>query len=190
MKKRAKRESWIDAKLPDPHKLAQSVCKLSARELVIIVSSFLESLLGDLIAGRLRPDKKEAAGFLGFNGDGRAPAASFGSRIQLAYLLSLIDENELKALRAVKSVRNIFAHRVVCSFEDDDIIKATEGIVEAIEQAGDKYAEQGRERSGETEWQNSRAKNISSKDGRIGFFTGAGLVLINHLKNGRIRHWR
>lgn len=177
-----KRESWKNAKLPEPRELVALLCKMSAREQAILLSSFLDSLLGDLIFKKLDADEKEAANFLGYDGDGRAPGASFGSRIQLAYLLSLIDANELKALRAVKSVRNIFAHRVICSFDDQEVIAKTKEIIDALDQAGDKYLEKGRERSTDEEWQQAKAKNIGLKDGRIGFFTGAAVILINHLK--------
>lgn len=177
-----KRESWIDAKLPIGRELARLLCGLSPREAAIVACSFLDSILGDLVAQHLRNDQKEVNEFLGFNGDGRAPAGSFGSRIQLAYLLSLIDAPELKALRATKSIRNMFAHRVVCSFDDPDVVTATKAVLDALEQAGAKYAESGRERTSDKEWQDQKTKLLDSNVARVGTFTGGTTVLITHLK--------
>ena len=179
---RKKRESWAGSKFPEPRKLSQLLLGFSPREQVILVSSFLDSLLGDLIAKRLRQNKKEISDFLGFDGDGRAPAASFGSRIQLAYLLSLIDDNELKVLRAVKKVRNAFAHRVVCSFADEDVVEATKTMIDALERSGDKYVQSDKVRLSDAEWQDSKTKHLGLEEGRIGFFTGATIVLIVQMK--------
>lgn len=179
---RKKHESWAGSKFPEPHKLSQLLLSFSPREQVIMVSSFLDSLLGDLIAKQLLQNEKEISSFLGFDGDGRAPVASFGARIQLAYLLSLIDDNELKALRAVKKVRNAFAHRVVCSFDDEDVVEATKTIIDALEQTGEKYVQSDRARLSDTEWQDSKTKHLGLEDGRIGFFTGAAIILIVQMK--------
>jgi hypothetical protein len=94
----------------------------------------------------------------------------------------LIDQNELKILRAVKNVRNVFAHHVICSFEDDDVVEATKQIVQLLEQAGDKYFEAGREKLSDVEWATSKEQCLISKDGRIGYFIESAVLLITHLK--------
>jgi hypothetical protein len=69
--------------------------------------------------------------FLIQNSDGRtdllsaedvnAPLGSFGSRIVAAYAVGLIDKPQRDALRRLKRVRNLFAHKPGRSFKDQDI---------------------------------------------------------------------
>jgi len=85
--------------------------KLGDRELVIVGCNTMDLALVELIEKRLIQHPKELESFLGLNEDGRAPAGSFGARIQLALLLGLIYPAEADALRALKKIRNRFAHR-------------------------------------------------------------------------------
>ena len=68
---------------------------------------------------------KETASFLGVNGDGRAPAGSFGSRIQLALPVGVITTDDAKILRIIKSLRNLFAHRIDIGFLSAPVLKLT-----------------------------------------------------------------
>jgi hypothetical protein len=76
------------------------------------------STIADLIDHEqaLRQNRKEIELFLGIDGDGRAPAGSFGARIQLALLVGLITEEDATILRQIKNLRNTFAHRVKVDF--------------------------------------------------------------------------
>ncbi len=111
-----KAERWFDVVDSDVTKFLSRYLALSSRELPIMVGATLELALLELIERRLQGHSTEIEAFLGTNGDGRAPAGSFGARIQLAYLLGLISEHDLEVLRSIKNIRNLFAHRVDATF--------------------------------------------------------------------------
>jgi hypothetical protein len=90
----------------------ESYDHLGPREFAIVACAYIDVALAELLALRLRDDAKEAEEFLGANEDGRAPAGSLGARIQLAYLLGLLNENHVRGFRALKALRNYMAHRV------------------------------------------------------------------------------
>ena len=92
--------------------------KLSFRELVIISCAELDIGLSEMISKKLCGDDAEVVGFLGADEDGRAPVGSFGAKIQLAYLLGLLSEEELLFLRSIKKLRNYLAHRVRCDWKN------------------------------------------------------------------------
>jgi hypothetical protein len=77
----------------------------------------------------LRYDPKEAEDFIGLDGDGRAPVGSFGARIQLAYLLGLIEKPRMQVLRLLKDIRNLFSHRVAVSFEDERVVSKIKALI-------------------------------------------------------------
>ena len=62
---------------------------------------------------------------LGVNGDGRAPAGSFGARIQLGLLVGLLTPGDAAPLRAIKELRDLFAHHVRIDFLSTPALKAT-----------------------------------------------------------------
>jgi hypothetical protein len=101
-------EDWTGDPLREPRKLAEALMKLGERDIAIIGGAFLDSLLADLVSLGLRDDPKEVEDFVGLDADGRAPAGSFGARIQLAYLLELIDLPTMRSLRLIKDIRNLF----------------------------------------------------------------------------------
>jgi hypothetical protein len=89
---------------------------LSPRELAIVASAALDVALAELLSRRLTGPQNEIGEFLGVAEDGRAPAGSFGARIQLARLLGLIGDKDVAALRAMKNLRNKMAHRARMDF--------------------------------------------------------------------------
>lgn len=109
-------ERWATEVFPGVTKTFSHYQDLPRRELAIVVSGVLDLALAELIACRLLDYPKEAAEFLGANEDGRAPAGSLGSRIQLALLLGLISPDTAAILRTLKNIRNKFAHRVNVDF--------------------------------------------------------------------------
>jgi hypothetical protein len=91
--------------------LRSRTSSFSDRELVVVACAQIDSGLAELLAQRLCGTPAEIEEFLGANEDGRAPAGSFGARIQLALLTGLITSSQAKALRAIKNLRNDLAHR-------------------------------------------------------------------------------
>lgn len=125
-----KTETWINENFPDPEKWLKLLKKSSDRDVAVMLCSIIDSLLADLISLRLEGDKKEIETFLGLDGDGRAPLGSFGSRIQAAYLLGLIEKIQLKNLRYMKDIRNLFSHNVLVTFDDERVVKKMKTIID------------------------------------------------------------
>ena len=104
-------EKWFKDVLPEDRKIFSTYDKLNSRELSILAASVLDLALAELISMRLIEIPNEQETFLGLDGDGRAPCGTFGSRIQLAQLLGIIDSEDVKVLRTIKKLRNLFAHK-------------------------------------------------------------------------------
>ena len=88
-----------------PAKITELVDGESDRGAILILSAYLDELLGDVIRAACTSDKK-AAQILEF----RQPAGDFSSKISLSFALGLIHETEATALNAVRKVRNSAAH--------------------------------------------------------------------------------
>jgi len=118
-------ERWSPNNLPAVGAIYAEYGSLPLRELSIVTSAVLDTALAELLTLRLIDISKESEDFLGLDGDGRAPVASFGSRIQLALLLGLIAEKDAAILRALKELRNLFAHRSQIAFDSPETRKVT-----------------------------------------------------------------
>ena len=121
-------EKWLTDVFPGKEKIYSEYQSLSPRELAIVSAAVLDIALAELISLRLNDLSSECEDFLGLDGDGRAPVASFGARIQLALLVGLITSDDAAVLRAVKKLRNQFAHRVRVHFLSPAVLKATKNL--------------------------------------------------------------
>jgi len=116
-------EKWFEEVFPGKQNIFREYQNLPSRELMITCAAVIDVALAELISLRLRDDKKETTEFLGANGDGRAPLGSLGSKIQMAYLLNIISKSDAEILKAIKNMRNIFAHRVKVDFKNKLVVK-------------------------------------------------------------------
>jgi DNA-binding MltR family transcriptional regulator len=95
--------------------IAESTEKLKEIDLIthysfaVIKASMLREMLRRAVRSKMRPLSKRKAKEL-FEGNG--PLATNDARIEVAYALKLIDENQLRDLRIINSVRNHFAHTI------------------------------------------------------------------------------
>ena len=113
-------ESWSGDIYQNGENLGEKYENLKGRELVIVGAAVLDIGLAHLVEKKLsRINEVEA--FLGLNDTGMAPLGTFGSRIQASLLLGLINQDEAIAFRAIKSIRNAFAHKVNTSFKTDKV---------------------------------------------------------------------
>src|SRR5262245_47658063 len=110
-----KLERWTADLFPDNIEAVkarmQDLLGFGFRELAIVGAAILDAALAELIAYRLFDDPDRIATFLGAAGESTAPLASFGAKIQAAYLLGLIDSKALQGLSDFKDIRNFMAHR-------------------------------------------------------------------------------
>jgi len=118
-------ERWLTEVFPGKERAYAEYRGLPPRELAIVAAAVLDVALAELLALRLTNYEKEIEEFLGLNGDGRAPAGSFGARIQLGLLVGLLTRDDAAALRIIKEIRNLFAHRVRVNFLSPAVLKAT-----------------------------------------------------------------
>ena len=118
-------ERWLADVFPGEEKTYSEYRSLPPRELAVVSAAVLDAALAELLTLRLMDESKEIEDFLGLNGDGRAPVASFGARIQLGLLLGVLTPNDAAILRTIKEIRNQFAHRVKIDFLSPPILKAT-----------------------------------------------------------------
>jgi hypothetical protein len=125
-------EKWLSEVFPGEENIYSAYRDLPPRELAIVAGAVIDTALAELISKRLVDMPGECERFLGANDDGRAPAQSFGARIQLGLLIGLIREADARAFRAIKKIRNKFAHRVGIGFCDDDIVKETTKLVDRL----------------------------------------------------------
>lgn len=118
-------EHWFAEVFPGEGEIYAEYRSLPSRELAIVSAAVLDVALAELLALRLVDQAKEAEEFLGVNGDGRAPAGSFGARIQLGLLIGLLTPDDAAILRSIKELRNQFSHRVRIDFLSPSILKTT-----------------------------------------------------------------
>lgn len=124
-----KTERWLDELFPGPDRIYSAYRHLSGRELVIVACAVLDVALGELLQKRLIDNAPESETFLGVNGDGRAPVATFGSRIQLALLVGLITREDAAVLRHLKSLRNTLSHRVNVDLCSDHALRSLRALL-------------------------------------------------------------
>lgn len=103
MKARTETNKWFLADMPS--KITQLVDGESDRGAILILSAYLEELLGELIRAAC-VSNKHAEKLLDFH----QPAGDFSSKISLCTALGFIHETEAAALSAVRKIRNSAAH--------------------------------------------------------------------------------
>jgi hypothetical protein len=117
-------ERWLSEVFPGETRIYAEYRALPPRELAIVTATVLDVALTELLALRLADNEKEVQDFLGLKRDGRAPAGSFGARIQLGLLLGILTPRDGAMLRVIKEIRNLFAHRVRIDFLSPPVLKA------------------------------------------------------------------
>lgn len=100
-----KSEKWLKELFPGDDRIYAEYHHLPTRELVIVAAAVLDAALAELLSKRLRDFPKEIESFLGVNGDGQAPASTFGARIQLALLIGLVTPDDADILEPEKHLR-------------------------------------------------------------------------------------
>ena len=136
-------EQWFEDVYPGDMEVFAHYRGLTRRELAMIASSVMDVALATVIRKRLRDIPNECEQFLGLNGDGRAPAATFGARIQLALLLGIITNTDASILRSMKSIRNVFAHRVSVDFTSPELIPLVKSLHDKLRGMTRRLTEQG-----------------------------------------------
>ena len=100
------KQPMLESFLYNTAKVRQHLMKESDRGCVILAVSYLESILSDLLKGKLIGSKKHFKDLFDFNG----PLGSFSGKIKMAYSIGVITEQEKTDINNIRALRNIFAH--------------------------------------------------------------------------------
>ena len=95
-------------------KVSAELSEESPRASVIVGAAWLDFKLASLIEQALHDDERVRKVFTN-------PFRYFGSRIDVAYRLGLISQQEKEGLEVVRDIRNEFAHEILVSFSDSKI---------------------------------------------------------------------
>lgn len=136
-----KTEQWMRDVFPGMDRIYDEYRLLPRRELAVVAGAVLDSALVELLSKRLSGPDSEMHAFLGVNGDGRAPCGSFGSRIQLALLTHIITDSDVTVLRAIKNIRNQFAHEVKSDFNSPSVLPLVTKLYEQLLQQSNRLIE-------------------------------------------------
>lgn len=123
-------EKWLSDVFPGASRIYEEYRHLTRRELAIVTAGVLDLAIAELLSMRLAGSPGEREEFLGLSGDGRAPAGSFGARIQLSVLTGIITPEDADILRVIKNIRNRFAHRVNVDFNSAEVLPLTRRLCE------------------------------------------------------------
>ncbi|MFI3157190.1 MAG: MltR family transcriptional regulator [Methylococcaceae bacterium] len=88
------------------------------REIVIVGCAYIESLIKDILEATFIDDHKEVKQLLS---DSTGSLSSLVPRSRLLYLLGVIPELVYKDILTIGKIRNLFAHNVSMSFDDNAV---------------------------------------------------------------------
>ena len=91
--------------------------KESERGAVLVAATMIEDLLGSTILEFLVDHKAIERLVTEFN----APLGTFSARILAAFALGLLTEQEYRDCESIRKVRNLFAHNIHTSFENQNV---------------------------------------------------------------------
>lgn len=91
--------------------------KESARGAVLISAAMIDDLLGRVILAFLLDHVETSRLLEGFN----APLGTFSARALAAFSLGLLSEQEFRECERLRKIRNVFAHDVHASFENQSV---------------------------------------------------------------------
>jgi mannitol operon repressor len=84
------------------------------RGAALVVTSFLDRLLGDALTAFLIENESTRALLVGFN----APLGTLSTKIAACHALGIITEGEMRQSNILRKVRNEFAHQIEVTFEN------------------------------------------------------------------------
>jgi hypothetical protein len=91
--------------------------KESERGLALICAAMLDDLLGQCIGAFLLDHTETRRLLEGFN----APLGTLSSRTLAGFALGVLSESEYRECEKLRKIRNVFAHNIHASFEDQNV---------------------------------------------------------------------
>jgi hypothetical protein len=111
--------------------------KESERGVVLVAAAMIDNLLERTILAFLVDHKETGRLLEGFN----APLGTFSSRILGALALGLLSEAEYRECENLRRVRNVFAHNVHASFQDQKVQDICRNLEYSAKDYGDVHVE-------------------------------------------------
>lgn len=121
-------EAWIKELFPGSESLYDQYKSLPPRELVTLVCGMLDVALAELLSKRLLGAGEEIASFHAPEENGDVPAATLGSRIQLARMGRIINDRDVAVLRALRNLRNVMVDRQDTDFLDPEVLAPVKSL--------------------------------------------------------------
>lgn len=101
-------------------KLSEEFKIESDRAAVVLSGAYLDYLIGELIAANMKVQNSEVESLL--YQTGRGPLGTFSARIDTAYCMGLITQEERSDLDTIRRIRNDFAHKITgLTFDDQSV---------------------------------------------------------------------
>jgi hypothetical protein len=115
--------------LPDPTEVIQELISTSDRALVITLGAFLDDALEHRLSKAMRPlEKEEYREAFRFDG----PLGSFSAKIEMCYLLKLIEEDRRSQMHDIREMRNACANsKRPISFKNTELANVARRVVKA-----------------------------------------------------------
>lgn len=107
--------------------------KETDRGAALIATSYIDDMLRQTIAAFLIDSPASALLLEGFN----APLGTFSTRIAASAALGLISEREANEANKLRKIRNLFAHHVHVSFDDQNVRDLCRNLEMAAQDHGD-----------------------------------------------------
>jgi hypothetical protein len=123
--------TWTLRDLERDRQTTDAIDRHDDRSAAILAASFLEDRLTRGIKATLTPDAKAQKKFLEYPG----PISTFAAKIDLAFLLGILDPGTRQRLHIIREVRNIFAHELgAITFDGSQIEKLCQKLfrIEAL----------------------------------------------------------
>jgi hypothetical protein len=110
--------TWTVRNANRDRKTTDAIERLEDRAAAILAAAFLEDRLTSAIKARLAADTKAQNKFFKYPG----PVSTFAAKIDLAYLMNILDAGTRTGLHAIRDIRNKFAHELDdITFETPDV---------------------------------------------------------------------
>jgi hypothetical protein len=139
-----KAERWLQEVFPGEKNIYSEYRGLPRRELAVVAGAVLDTALAEILSKRLCGPASEIEGFLGLDGDGRSPCASFGARIQLGLVTGILTTDDAIILRTIKNIRNRLAHEVKADFNSKSVLPLILALHDQFLQQSNRLIEAGK----------------------------------------------
>ncbi len=100
--------AWVIRNIKRDVQIAKEIDRQEDRGAAIVAGAYLEDFILEALKRRLVPDTAVLNEFF----TGMGPLATFSAKIEMAYLMRLVDKENRQRMHAIRRIRNEFAHNM------------------------------------------------------------------------------